>query len=74
MKIYPNPSNTEIYVELVNSGTFQIRIVNSIGSEVYYQANYNSNQSINVRNLSKGIYFVQISNQNGQSTKKLIIE
>jgi hypothetical protein len=72
--IYPNPTHSEVFVGFENSTYTNLRIVNSIGQEVFYQTNYNSGQSINIRDLSKGIYFVYVTGINIQSIKKLIIE
>lgn len=65
MKIYPNPANEILNLELENSTT--ISIVNMLGEEVY-QGNVNANSSIDVSGFSSGIYFIKDLN-NGQAIK-----
>jgi hypothetical protein len=72
ISVYPNPANTEIYID--GNSSMDVKLINSLGEVVMSIDKYKSKQSLNVAHLAKGIYFVTISG-NGQSTiKKLIIE
>ena len=68
LKVYPNPATTVIYVSSKDDIEF-IEIYNSLGALV--TSNVNS-KSIDIRNLSKGIYLMKLSSGNSVLTKKII--
>lgn len=57
--VYPNPVSTELHVEGLNNGT-EYRIMNHLGQTVLI-GNYSN--SIDVTNLSSGLYYVHINGQ-----------
>ncbi|MFM7664421.1 MAG: T9SS type A sorting domain-containing protein [Bacteroidota bacterium] len=57
--VYPNPVNTEIHVEGLNNGA-EYQIMNSLGQTVLSGNYWNS---IDVTNLSRGLYYVYINGQ-----------
>lgn len=64
--IYPNPSSTKIQV-ITSFQNAQFRILNLQGQEVL---NGSTNETINISNLSSGVFIVQVINgQNISSTK-----
>jgi hypothetical protein len=80
IKIYPNPSTSNINIDLgnnFNNNPFQIKILNALGQEVY---NEKVNQQLLTVSSSlwstKGVYFVQIINSQGQivDVKKIILQ
>ncbi|MDR1726095.1 MAG: leucine-rich repeat protein [Bacteroidales bacterium] len=74
VSLYPNPANTEIIIESPNMEA--ITISNLLGQRVYYYKIIGVKKHIiNVADLKKGLYIVQISNHNGNViTKKLEIQ
>ena len=80
----------EIYVEVIpnpNNGTFvisrdnisemkpRVSIVNSIGQEVYMTNEISTNlQNIDISYLSSGVYYLQVSTQEGKIVKKIVKE
>ena len=76
--LYPNPANNTIQISLQNTvETFdRISIIDVLGKNILALKPSTSNQlTIDVNDLSKGIYFVEIITQNGfKQTKKLIKE
>ncbi|NQY08618.1 MAG: T9SS type A sorting domain-containing protein [Flavobacteriales bacterium] len=76
-KLYPNPASNNLTISfepLVNE--FQVRIFNVYGKLINTINNVQSNDQINVRELSSGIYFFEIQNvrSNIYFFKRVIIE
>ena len=76
--LYPNPTNSNINVSLLNSSEAinTIEIHDLLGKKIKEVLNSSSNDvNIDVSDLSKGIYLVQITTQSDlKITKKLIIQ
>ncbi len=70
IKIYPNPSNGDFFIE--GNGKVQIEICNSLGEIVF--AKQGENKIAVNEKFSTGIYFVKISNGEKVQIKKLAIE
>ena len=75
-EVFPNPFHDFIDIEIKNhhSETFYVKIVDIRGEilqeqEIYSTGNYSTR--LNVADLPKGIYLVQISNDNGQIIRKI---
>ncbi len=71
VKIYPNPTKNIIQIEN-KSEIEKIKIFNYLGKEVLTQTR--NNNEINVENLSKGIYLIEIYSENQKVYKKFIKE
>lgn len=71
--VFPNPSEGTFMVRCENTGdeTWQIRVFNALGREVYF--NPESGNDTSIRLNSGGMYMVRISRGNYLSTHKLII-
>jgi hypothetical protein len=72
LKMYPNPAKNNLYIETALNSDINVSIVNMLGKEVV-NANV-VNNTVNVSNLTTGIYIVKITEEGKTSTKKLIIE
>ena len=72
MHIYPIPTSDFLFID-TNLPKKDIQITNVTGKIVLEIKNETSNE-INISSLTKGVYFVRISNGDFQNTKKLIIE
>jgi hypothetical protein len=80
VKLYPNPTSgniTSLSVNLSQSETLAVNIVNSLGQQLYsktadMQSGDNSLQ-INTDNLASGVYFVNVVSQKGAVQHKLIV-
>ena len=59
--IYPNPSKNKITIENFDEN-FGIKVLNSLGQQVLVFSNVNNSITINIKNLTSGIYFIQVSN------------
>src|SRR5690606_29260817 len=53
LKIYPNPANTEIYIDVPNQIDFDIEIYNTLGQLVLQKNNYTNRSAINISSLNK---------------------
>jgi hypothetical protein len=72
--IFPNPAVNEIKISYAEQSSVSVKFFNMIGSVVLELTNYSSNSVIDVSQLSKGVYFVQINFGNKLNTKKIIVE
>lgn len=79
LNIYPNPTNGILNISLSNQGnefsnsSYDLRIVNMMGKEVYRPGFKNQ---INVSNLANGVYILYLTNKDTKQTvtQKLIIQ
>jgi len=75
--LYPNPTSGDLNISFndIVSGNYNVVVFNTIGSAVISQ-NIDVNgavvRTINMNELPTGIYMVQVSNENGSTTKKVI--
>jgi len=75
--LYPNPTSGDLNISFndIASGNYNVVVFNTIGSAVISQ-NIDVNgavvRTINMNELPTGIYMVQVSNENGSTTKKVI--
>jgi len=67
-EVYPNPMNNTLYI---NGDVKDVTIFNAVGQQVLFVENANE---INVEYLSEGLYFVRISDKNGNSMVKKIVK
>jgi len=72
LKMYPNPTKSNLFIETALKGDANVSIVNMLGKEVVNTKVVNN--TVNVSNLTSGIYIVKITEEGKTSTKKLIIE
>ena len=73
--LYPNPSKGLVTIALsaVNTGT-TLYVTDMIGKEVYKTLITDTNTSIDLSNLQKGLYMVTVANGENKHIQKLIIQ
>ena len=71
--IYPNPAKDIIYLNFKNEGEKEISFINIMGENIYSTTIFNKKEKINISKLKKGIYIVNIKNNNNSFSKKLIV-
>lgn len=72
INIFPNPSKGIIYIN--SESKVSIKILDLIGQVVFSSDNVYDNTSIDISKLMKGVYLVQIANENNALiTQKLIL-
>lgn len=75
--VYPNPAKDMVNLTIPSSSTpYEFNVTNVLGSVVYSEkATVNSgSHQLNLSELSKGVYFLTVSNNGSKTTKKFIIE
>ena len=72
--IYPNPAKDFVKVTTINSQQTTVRVYNTLGMLVE-EIEFNGNEvEINTSDYNTGIYFINIETENGNVTKKMIVE
>ena len=71
--IYPNPTTSDVYIDLPTNATFSLRIFNLIGEEVYSNTDIKNQFSFNSTTFSKGYYTIQLRHSNTVINRKIII-
>ncbi len=80
LKVYPNPASSTTFVEfeLLENTQMTFALVNTIGQKVWAQTKQlnagTQQEEINVSDLAKGLYFLQMTTDGGQSTQQIIVE
>ena len=76
VSIYPNPATELLQVELSDAweGTANWRLYNSRGQLMSAEQATSASISIDVTPLPAGIYFLQLSGNQGQRTEKIVVE
>lgn len=70
--VYPNPAQTVI--NLSNSGVLgSVKVFNHLGQIVFNTVETKPLLSIDMKEFSKGLYFVEIENKSGKLVKKVIL-
>lgn len=73
ISISPIPSSEWIEVNSTNSFSV-LRIINSLGQQLYRQNSVSKKQIVNINFLSSGIYFLQFLSDSGASLKMFVKE
>ena len=72
--VYPNPTKGEVNIN--NVSLDKVTVYNSLGQLVktVNLDSANTNNTINLAGLSKGIYYIYLINQDAATAKKIIVE
>ena len=70
MKIYPNPVKDNLHIETALNGDINITIFDLVGKEVL---STKVDNTVNVDNLTPGMYIAKITEDGKTSTTKLVI-
>ncbi len=78
INLYPNPSNGNVTIQLpVAKRGITISVKNSLGQVVYAEKAVTTgmeSKSLNLQQLSKGIYFIDLTTENEKYHQKIVIE
>lgn len=76
LKIYPNPASTSITVMNNRYPNLTYHFYNVIGQRIHSGALSNTMNTIKVDNLSEGVYFLHLTDEDSQDsvTKKIIVK
>ncbi|MEL6812780.1 MAG: PQQ-dependent sugar dehydrogenase [Bacteroidota bacterium] len=75
VRIFPNPANDRVTVQLAQGNVGSIEIMDIKGSILYTEDNMvSSSQEIAVDGLAQGIYLLRVVSAQGSAVKKLVIQ
>jgi len=74
IRLYPNPSNDELWIEVDGEGQYQLRMMSILGTQVHTGIYQTGKQRLDVNYLKNGVYFVEVINEKGRFVQKLIIQ
>jgi len=72
--IYPNPTNEKLNINFGNENVKQIKLLDLKGRVIYQTEQINKTMSINLSDIKKGMYVLQIKTDNNILTQKIIKE
>lgn len=72
--IYPNPANDLVTINSENGNVNSVTIYDVTGRLVYTETANVAKLNINITDLSKGVYVINVTTESGESVEKLIIE
>ncbi|MCD4680461.1 MAG: choice-of-anchor J domain-containing protein [Bacteroidales bacterium] len=71
--VYPNPARNYVYVTS-NEKISNIRLINYVGQTILEIPVNDKNVRINTSSFGSGVYFLQMENEDGITTRKITIE
>lgn len=71
IKVYPNPTNADVYIEnsLTTSSEF---ILMDVNGKILKQETFVGNVKVELQDLSAGVYFIKVNNEEGSVNYKVI--
>jgi hypothetical protein len=74
--VYPNPSNGEFVIALDATAKYDVTITNVLGQTVYSGTTSSDDlkTEIDLSNFGKGVYTVELKNNNSTYVEKVIVE
>jgi hypothetical protein len=72
--VYPNPSLGLFTISLEESSEFAVSVINVLGQTVFSTSTDGMNTSIDLSSFDKGIYTVELKDENAIYTEKIIVE
>jgi hypothetical protein len=75
MLVSPNPATSKLNVAFYDGKNYEVQLINILG-KVVLQKKFISSSNIDVSGLDRGVYFVKISDANGNTvnSKKIVLE
>jgi hypothetical protein len=74
LKAYPNPTNGLLNVNYSSNTPVQFDVINMLGENVFSQKTNNTkNTTIDVSNLNKGLYFLQMTTDSKTTSLKFTL-
>ncbi|MCX7548794.1 T9SS type A sorting domain-containing protein [Xanthomarina sp. F1114] len=65
--IYPNPVAHNLTIENPSTDSFNLKVLNQLGQMVLIQNQNTASTTVDVSTLSKGLYFIHITSENGNT-------
>lgn len=73
--VYPNPTDEELYINMVAiDGTKSITVMTATGQVVQSLTSTQGMEKLAVNQLSKGVYFIRLATEMGETTKTFVVK
>lgn len=72
ISLYPNPTNGIVNIE--NAEGFQMEVYNILGKAILSKANIAKQETIDLTNLTSGVYYVKLQKENTTEIKKVVVK
>ncbi|MEE2953888.1 MAG: T9SS type A sorting domain-containing protein, partial [Bacteroidota bacterium] len=72
--IYPNPTTSDLYIDLPTNAIFSLRIFNLIGEEVYSNTDIKKHFSFNSTAFPRGYYTIKLRHKEMILNRKIIFQ
>ncbi len=73
--VFPNPAQNEIHIQLIPSATpYSILLTDAVGRKIWESNTLQNSLEIPTVGLSKGMYFIKVSNGKASSTQKIVVQ
>ena len=76
IKVFPNPTSGDVTIQLKDATGFnhrRISLLNLMGQQVYTSTMPGKSHRIDVSEFTSGIYFLNVTGDNGKLTEKIVI-
>jgi hypothetical protein len=70
--IFPNPGNGQIFISLAKDGIYNVSVSSSQGQQVF-STTISGSQNLDLSALSKGVYFIRVSDASSIAVEKMVI-
>lgn len=73
VQVYPNPVDDILQIKTIHQPIQKLTLYNQLGELILHQNEFNtSNIQLDIQHIPPGIYFLELSNKNYRTTKKII--
>ncbi len=72
LKVYPNPTSSDLTIELKKDGIFKIELIDVTGKVVLLKSTEEEKLNLNINFLSNGVYYLKAKSQNTMNVVKII--
>ncbi len=74
IKLFPNPASGSVNLHIPIVGTKIVRVINTLGQNVYFNETEKSSLLIETEKFHNGIFLVQIQTSQGEKTLRLVVQ
>lgn len=72
ISLYPNPTNGMVHIE--NAEGFMVEVYDILGKVIFTKANMANQETIDLTDLTSGVYYVKLQNEKTTEVKKVIVK
>ncbi len=72
--IYPNPANSQLFINIENTNEFSYQIININGQLMQSGISIDNGAAIDISEMASGVYFIKIENENESFINQFIKE